>query len=122
MKNTTSIKVNGERWNVPRGFGKVYLREAKAQLKLIGQGRPGQIIHDVIAVMRLVGFEPTVEAVADWPLRKRIEAVIYAATVYARAGDNPVQRHPELSWLPKSWQGPWAGEGAFGGPTPTVIA
>lgn len=126
---TTTITVNRERWDVPRGFGQAYLREAHRQLELIRVGKPGEVISVVIDLLSLVGWEPTREAVADWSLRKRVEAVVYAATVHLRAGDNPVQRHPELSWLPKPWQGKPRNldhirpslRGAFDGPAPTEL-
>ena len=62
--------------------------------------------------------------------RKRVEAVVYAANVALRASDNPIQRHPHLSWLPeRPWQGPPADtshiradlRGAFDGPGGTPI-
>lgn len=128
---TTTIKVLGERWDVPRGFGRLYRDEARRQLALLGRGRPGEITTTVIDLMSLVGYAPTREAVADWPLRKRVEAVIYAATCYARASDNAVRRHPAPEWLLNyiPWQGPPADvsriradlRGAFAGPTPTEI-
>lgn len=128
-KRTTTITVNHERWSVPRGFGAAYKREAAAQIA--DTMKPGKVISAVIDLMSLVGYAPTREAVACWPLRKRVEAVIYAATVHARAGDNPVQRHPDLAWLRNvvPWCGPPADtsriradlRGAFAGPTPTEI-
>jgi hypothetical protein len=76
----------------------------------------------VIDLLALVGYHATIAQVADWDLRRRVEAVIYAATEHARASDNPVQRHPRPIWLPEqSWQGPERGEGAFAGPSGTPI-
>lgn len=119
---TTKIRVLGETWRVPRGFGRVYARSVKEDLALIAAGKPGEVIGGIIDVLALVGYTATVEQVADWDLRRRTEASIYAATEYARASDNPVQRHPRPSWLPaQPWQGPWSGEGAFAGPSPTPI-
>ena len=110
-----------ETWQVPRGFGRLYRDEAKRQLADLARGRPGSVISVVADLLRLIGYEASRATIADWPLRKRVEAVVYAATVHARAGDNPVQRHPELEWLPESWNGPPAGVGLFGGPSPTEI-
>lgn len=130
-KRTTTITVNGERWKVPRGFGAAYRREIARQMDSFRRGRPAEMIDAVIDIMMLVGYAPTRGAVADWPLRKRVEAIVYCATVALRASDNPVQRHPELPWLPDPWKGPravcpkhirpdlW---GAFAGATATVIA
>lgn len=131
-RRTTTITINGERWKVPRGFGVAYRREAEHQFELIAQGKPGEIIDVIRDLMGLIGYGPTLAAIADWPLRKRVEAVVYAANVHCRASDNPVQRHPELAWLRNyvPWCGPPADvshlreslRGAFAGPTPTEIA
>ena len=126
---TTQIRVLKETWRVPRGFGAVYRRVLKDHFKLIAAGEPGKLISEVIDLLALIGYEATVEQVADWDLRKRVEAVIYAATEYARASDNPIQRHPRLSWLPEPWKGPPADtsriradlRGAFAGPSGTPI-
>ena len=104
---TTTIRVNGETWRVPRGFGKAYLRTAKDDLELAAKGKPGEVIRTVRDLLCLVGYEATVDQVADWELRKRVEAVVYAATEHLRASDNPGPRHPLPSWLPeRPWQGP----------------
>ncbi len=120
---TTTIRVLKETWKVPRGFGAVYRRTLKDHFALIAAGTPGKLISEVIDLLALIGYDATVEQVADWDLRRRVEAVIYAATEHARASDNPVQRHPRPSWLPEApWQGPSRGEGAFLGPSGTPIA
>jgi hypothetical protein len=127
---TTKILVNGETWRVPRGFGRAYARTAKDDLALARAGKPGEVISTVIDLLALVGYTATIEQVADWDLRKRVEAVVYAATEHARASDNPVQRHPRPSWLPdRPWQGPPADvsriradlRGVFAGPSGTPI-
>lgn len=131
-KKTTKIRINGESWRVPRGFGAAYRREVARQFDLLGRGRPGKVTDVIVDLMSLVGYAPTREAIADWPLRKRVEAVVYAANVHARASDNPIQRHPEPEWLRNvvPWCGPPAARpdhirpdlwGAFAGPTPTEI-
>jgi len=119
---TTTIRVHGSEWRVPRGFGRSYLRAAKDDLALVGAGKPGEVIGFLQDLLALIGYSASIEQIAEWTLRRRVEAAVYAATVHARAGDNPVQRHPPLPWLPEPWKGPWSGEGAFAGPSPTVIA
>lgn len=111
MSATTTIRVRGETWQVPRGFGVEYLRHAE----LDGDHR---VLVDLLA---LIGYAATEEQIAGWNLRRRVEASVYAANVHARASDNPIPRHPPLAWLPDPWKGPWAGEGAFSGPTGTPI-
>jgi hypothetical protein len=127
---TTKIVVNGETWRVPRGFGRTYARTAKDDLALALAAKPGEVIGTVIDLLALIGYTATIEQVADWDLRKRVEAVVYAATEHARASDNPVQRHPRPSWLPdRPWQGPPADvsriradlRGVFAGPSGTPI-
>ena len=127
---TTKIKVRDEVWRVPRGFGAAYRRTLNDHFALIAAGEPGKLITEVIDLLALVGYEATVEQVSEWDLRKRVEAAIYAATEYARASDNPVQRHPRPSWLPaRPWQGPPADtsriredlRGVFAGPRGTPI-
>lgn len=131
-QRTTKIRVLDETWRVPRGFGAAYRRVLKDHFALIAAGTPGKLISEVIDLLALIGYHATFEQVAmEWDLRRRVEAVIYAATEYARASDNPVQRHPRPSWLPKrSWQGPSADvsgirsdlRGVFAGPSGTPIA
>lgn len=121
-----------QNWSVPRGFGVAYREEAERQLKLFWQHKPGKMIDAVIDMMALIGYGPTRKAVADWDLRRRVEAIVYATNVHLRAGDNIIRRHPELPWLRdvEPWQGPPAKRpphirpdlwGAFAGPTPTPI-
>lgn len=128
---TTAIRVLGETWRVPRGFGRTYARVAKDDLALARAAKPGEVIGTIIDLLGLVGYHATVAQVADWDLRRRVEAVVYAATEHARASDNPVQRHPRPSWLPeRPWQGSPADvshiradlRGAFAGPSGTPIA
>jgi hypothetical protein len=119
---TTAIRVLGETWRVPRGFGRVYADTAKHDLALALAVKPGEVIGIVIDLLGLVGYTATIEQVANWDLRRRVEAIVYASTEHARASDNPVRRHPRPSWLPeRSWQGPEKGEGVFAGPSGTPI-
>jgi hypothetical protein len=127
---TTAIRVLDENWCVPRGFGAVYRRVLKDHFALIAAGEPGKLISEVIDLLALVGYDATADQVAGWDLRKRVEAVIYAANEHLRASDNPIQRYPRPSWLPNPWQGPPADtsrirpdlRGAFAGPGGTSIA
>jgi hypothetical protein len=127
---TTTIRVLTETWRVPRGFGKAYLRTAKDDLALAAKGKPGAVIGTIIDLLSLVGYAATIDQVANWDLRKRVEAVVYAATEHLRASDNPGPRHPRPIWLPdRPWQGPPADtsyiradlRGAFDGPGGTPI-
>lgn len=129
-QHTTKIRVLDETWKVPRGFGAAYRRVLKDHFTLIAAGEPGTLISEVIDLLALIGYDATVDQVADWDLRRRVEAVIYAATEHARASDNPVQRHPRPIWLPdQPWKGPPADvsriradlRGAFAGPSGTPI-
>lgn len=114
----TKIKVRGEMWSVPRGFGRVY-RDTALDYTALPADRQ---ISEVIDLLALVGYHVIEAQVSEWNLRKRCEAVIYAATEHARASDNPVQRHPRPSWLPRDpWQGPPRGEGVFLGPSGTPV-
>lgn len=123
----TIISVLGGRWSVPRGFGEAYKRFVRADLELVGRGRPGAVITGVRDLLLLVGYDASRETIANWPLRKRVEAAVYAATEHARAGDNPVRRHPKPRWLPKPWCGPRREAsaerlGVFAGPEPTEVS
>lgn len=121
-KRTTTIRVLGEPWHVPRGFGRLYASVVKADLTMVGAGKPGAVITGVIDVLALVGYAASREQVADWNLRRRVEATVYAVLEYAHASDNPVRRHPRPTWLPaRPWQGPQQGKGAFAGPSGTPI-
>ncbi len=124
-QHVTKIRVLGEIWRVPRGFGRAYVRVAKDDLALARDGKPGAVIGTIRDLLGLVGYEVTIDQVADWDLRKRVEAVVYAATEHARASDNPIQRHPRPTWLPEDpWkgpprEGPLAVFGPHGTPIPT---
>lgn len=126
----TKIRVRQETWSVPRGFGAAYRRVLKDHFALIVAGTPGKLISEVIELLALIGYDTTAEQVSNWDLRKRVEAVIYAATEHLRASDNPGPRHPRPSWLPEQpWKGPPADlshiredlRGAFDGSRGTPI-
>jgi hypothetical protein len=113
-KSFTRIHVGDEIWKVPRGFGVAYRRAAEA--------KPQDVGSLAQKLLGLIGYTATDPQVENWDLYRRVEAVVYAATVHARASDNPVTRHPRPDWLPeRPWQGPVAGKGAFEGPTGTPI-
>jgi hypothetical protein len=123
VERSTKIRVLGETWHVPRGFGEAYLHVTRDLLALIAVGRPAALLSEVIDLLALIGYQATVEQVASWDLRRRVEAVVYSATEHARASDSPVRRHPRLCWLPEHpWQGSPQGEGIFAGPGGTPIA
>lgn len=110
---TTRIKVNGEVWEVPRGFGREYVRIAAHEAV-----SPASGLDDLLG---LVGYTSNAEVIG-WPLRRRVEASVYAANVHLRASDNPIQKHPKPSWFPDAWAGPpRGGGGLYDGPSPTLI-
>jgi hypothetical protein len=122
IREKSEIRINGQTWFVPRGFGLAYARAAKQDLALVGAGKPGQVIGTVVDLLALIGYAATNDQVACWDLRRRVEAVVYASTVHARASDNPVRRHPRPAWLPaRAWRGPNVGDGVWAGPGGTPI-
>lgn len=119
----TLIRVNGERWRVPRGFGRMYVVVARNHTRAVAEGRLEQWIVALRDMLELVGYTADPATLAAWPLRKLVEADIYAANVALRASDNPIQRHPRPEWLTaESWKGPTIGDGIMSCPSPTVIA
>jgi hypothetical protein len=119
---TTTIRAFGEIWHVPRGFGRVYRDVVRDQERHAARGAPGRMLLDVISALEVTGYTSTVHVVAEWSARQRVEALIWAATEYARAGDNPVQRHPRPTWITvQPWKGPEVGEGIWRSPSPTPI-
>lgn len=122
MGRITKIRVLDEIWHVPRGFGAAYQRVLRDHFSRLSAGEPGKRISEVIDLLALIGYQTSLDQVSGWDLRRRVEAVVYAATEHARASDNPVQRHPRPHWLPeRAWQGPDQGEGAFAGPSGSLI-
>lgn len=105
QRDKTLIKVGDERWNVPYGFGRQYVEEAREQTRLFHEKRPGEIVECVLTLLGLIGYTATTETISDWDLRKRVEAVVYARNVHLRASDNPLRAHPPLKWLPEPWRG-----------------
>jgi hypothetical protein len=107
VRRVTKIRVLGETWRVPRGFGREYARVARDDLALVRSRKPGEVISTVIDLLALVGYEATPEQVAGWDLRRRVEAVVHAGNEMLRASDNPLPRHPRPRWLPRDpWKGP----------------
>jgi len=97
---TVDVKTPFGKLTAPRGFGASYRRFADRHAELIAEGKPGQLIEAIRDVLGLIGYEVSVSEVADWDAQKRVEAHAYAWNVHARAGDNPLPRHPKLPWLP----------------------
>lgn len=101
------VKTRFGKLTAPRGFGASYRRIAARHEQILFYERaPGKLIQAIQDVLGLIGYEVSVEAVADWDAQKRVEAHAYAYNVHARAGDNPLPRHPKLPWLPEPWKGP----------------
>ncbi len=63
-EGTTSIRVRGETWHVPRGFGKAYARAAKDDLELARAAKPGEVIGSIIDLLALIGYDATIAQVA----------------------------------------------------------
>lgn len=125
----TTIRVAGETWVVPRGFGAAYKREAKWQLdQLHPKGKrfphaskPGKVVARLRSLLALIGYEARLETVANWTLRQRVTLAVYAEREHLSASDNPVRRHPKPRWLPAPYLGKERGEGVFRGPGGTVL-
>lgn len=122
MKAPVRIKVmRGVTWLVPRGFGIWYRAVAREQLKELGEGKPGNVIGRIQDLLGLVGYEVSVSVIADWDLRKRVEAEVYALNVHLRASDNAIQSHPKLTWLPEPWKGEPSEASSIWDSCPTVL-
>lgn len=101
---TTSIRVNGETWDVPRGFGLEYKRE-------LVDPASADVLRDLL---ELIGYTADLQVIESWPLRKRIEIAVYARNVHFRASDNPIQRYPKPDWLREDpWQGVYENPGSI---------
>jgi len=121
-RRSTTIRVLGATWQVPRGFGRAYVRAVADDLSCTHLGRSEEADAAIVDLLALVGYATTPVQVALWDLPRRVEAVVWAGTEVLRASDNPIQRHPALAWLPDPpWQGPPPGEGTFSGPTGTLV-
>lgn len=105
MKTTRITVMRGVHWEVPRGFGVQYREAAREQLEELSKGKPGEVIGRIRDLLLLIGYEASISTVAEWDLRKRVEAEVYALNVHLRASDNPIQAHPKLTWLPEPWKG-----------------
>ncbi len=114
--------MRGEHWEVPRGFGSQYRDAAREQLAELAKGKPGEVIGRIRDLLVLIGYEASTSVVAEWDLRKRVEAEVYALNVHLRASDNPIQAHPKLAWLPDPWKGePDEENFVWGSASPTVL-
>ena len=121
MNPYVMIKVNGEDWAVPRGFGRIYAHTARQFSRWLGAGDARRVVRHVSDAMGLVGYDVASGALLKWTVRQCVEAYIFAVYEYANASDNPVRRHPRPGWLPEPWRGPAWGRGAFAGPGPTPL-
>jgi hypothetical protein len=109
-RSFTTIKLgDGGEWKVPFGFGAAYVRE----LRTARDNRMSDA-NTLKEILGLIGYEVEARVVHGWSLRRRVEALVYAANVHARASDNPIPRHPKPEWLPEPWAGNLSGES----PTP----
>lgn len=97
--------------NAPAGFKATWARIAREPAEPAA-------LRDLLA---LVGYDASAEAIAGWPMERRVEAEAYATNVHLRASDNVLRRHPRPSWLPEPWGGSSEGEGIFEGPGGTPI-
>lgn len=110
---TTRILVEGEAWDVPRGFGAMYKRCVAGW----GNGRNASALSDLLSA---VGFQATPTAVLGWPLRKRVDAEVWAISTHLSASDNPVMVPPRPDWMGEPWKGPEQGVGIWAS-NPTVL-
>lgn len=84
----------------PFGFGSHYAAAWK-------DPAPPETLRDML---ELVGWTADPQAIAAWPMLKRVEAEVYAARTALRASDNPVRVPQRPRWMPEPWQGPRTGE------------
>ena len=106
---------DSEWWRVPHGFGRAYADSAEDQFK----DPDPQVISDILS---LVGYEVSAQAVAAWPFRKQIDALVWAGRTHLRASDNIVRVPARPDWMGEPWKGPKMGEGVFESPGGTVLS
>ena len=83
-KRTTSIRVRGETWHVPRGFGKAYARAAKDDLELARAAKPGEVIGSIIDLLALIGYDATIAGCRLEPPQARRGGCLCGNRVRAR--------------------------------------
>lgn len=108
-QRTVMIRVQGETWHVPFGFGAAYTRCSRADFD-------AETIRDLL---ELVGYTADLTAIVGWPLRKRVEAEVYCSSLYLRASDNGTPVPPCPAWMGDSGKGPG---GTPTAPKPTVLS
>lgn len=101
---TTRIRVKGEDWDVPRGFGRNYLSVLKDPAGL-------DVLSDLLL---LVGFKVDEKLINAWSLRRRVDAEVWAVNESLRASDNIVRRCPKPDFLPDPWKGEGGKETVLG--------
>lgn len=105
---STAIRVDGQTWFVPRGFGTWYKAYAKGELT-------PSCIRDCI---ELIGYTASDKEIEYWGKLKRVQAIVYAVNVHLRASDNPIRRHPKPDWITVD---PWKGSSDTINPKPTSL-
>jgi hypothetical protein len=110
---TVTVVVGGRPvGKAPFGFGAHYAAAWKDPAK-------PEVLRDIL---ELVGWTASVEAIAAWPMLRRVEAEVYAARVHLRASDNPVRVPPRPKWMGEPWRGPRSlADGIVHAPEPTVL-
>ena len=105
-----------------RGLGRAARLRSRVRRRRVRRGAlRAETLNDILG---LIGYCATTETIESWTLRQRVDALVYAANVSARASDNVVRRCPRPDWFPEHpWRGPEIGEAGtiFGGPGPTPI-
>jgi hypothetical protein len=121
----TAIRVNGETWNVPNGFGRAYRAVQAEREKWLAMGRPGTARAMAEDALAAVGYLP--RDAAYWPARKQVEAIVWARRLcqqeVAPTG-RPAPLHPRPRWLrAEPWKGKRSRDGVIMGWTrePTLI-
>jgi hypothetical protein len=112
VSDTVTIQIGGHPFRVPRGFGSEYER------RLLRETPDPGLVRDAL---ELIGYTAKLATIRRWSPFRRVEAMVYASNVHARASDNPVRHHPIPSWLPLPWLGPEMGRGAFRRAGPTEV-
>lgn len=114
-ERTIKIRTSEGVWSVPFGFGEAY-REAVADHKRSWNNPAHHVLEllTLCSIMRQVGYSASEETIEGWPVRKRVDVLLYCANVLLRASDNLDGRArramPRPAWMPQPWKGPVAGK------------
>jgi hypothetical protein len=106
-----AIRVNGQHWLVPYGFGRIYREVALTP-------KDPSALRDLLL---LVGYRVPLASLQRWPLRKRVEAEVHASVEHLRASDNAIKRHPRPAWMPEPFRGPRSSPSRFSPRTETRL-